>query len=438
MKKLWLLLIPVAAAIAFAALRRAAPVEVPFARVTRETLVSTLTTNGKAEPVQFSSVRAETAGAVQQVFAERGQTVQEGQLLVQLSAGQARAELSAAEARILQSQAEADALSRGGSAREIATIESGLTAARAQLANARRDLEATQRLFERKAATRSEVDAARQAVERAELEIKSLDQRRAALVTSTDRAAAEARVREARSGAAAARVAIGSTSVRTHIGGILYSFEVRPGDYLNPGDLVGQVGVLSRMRVRVYVDEPELGRVARDLPVTITWDALPGREWKGTVETTPAQIVTLGTRQVGEVICVVENPDRSLTPGANVNAEIRVSEVAGALTIPKEALRRRGNETGVFKLEGEIVRWQRVRQGVASVTRVQVLEGLREGDAVAVAGEATLADGQKVRPVMRSQGSASARSARATISRAHASQESALPEADLHDPEFCG
>jgi HlyD family secretion protein len=398
-RKLWLLLIPVAAVLAFAALRRAAPSEVAFARVVRETLVSTLTTNGKAEPVEFSAVRAEAPGAVERILVDRGQPVIRGQLLVQLSAAHARADLAAAEARIAQSQAEAEALAKGGNAREIASIESGLGTARAQLSNARRDLEAMQRLQQRKAATQAEVDAAKQAVERAELEIKSLELRRQALVTGTDRAAAQARVREAQSGAAAAQVAIGTAAIHSPMTGILYSFDVRPGAYLNAGDLVGQVGVLKQMRVTVYVDEPELGRVGRGMPVTITWDALPGREWKGTVQSTPTQIVTLGTRQVGEVICVIDNPDQSLTPGANVNAEIRASEAANALTIPKEAVRRVANQTGVFKLEGDRVKWYTVPLGSASVTRVQALGGLREGDAVAVAGN--LSDGQQVTAVVR-------------------------------------
>ena len=58
----------------------------------------------------------------------------------------------------------------------------------------------------------------------------------------------------------------------------------RAGSYVSPGDLVANVGQAGRLRVRVYVDEPELGRVAVGQPVTITWDALPGQSWPGKVE----------------------------------------------------------------------------------------------------------------------------------------------------------
>ena len=68
----------------------------------------------------------------------------------------------------------------------------------------------------------------------------------------------------------------------------------------------------------------------------------------------------------------------------NVNAEIRSREVQNALTIPKEVVRRTGTDSGVFKLVDDKVVWQKVKLGVASVTRIQVLDGLSESDRVAL------------------------------------------------------
>jgi HlyD family secretion protein len=161
------------------------------------------------------------------------------------------------------------------------------------------------------------------------------------------------------------------------------------------------VGRTEKVRVRVYVDEPELGRVAAGMPVKITWDALPGRSWKGTVERMPDQIAALGTRQVGEVVCVIDNPDGELLPGANVNAEIRSRVAENALTIPREALRRQSNVPGVLLLQGDKVVWRKVTLGVSAVTRVQVLEGLAEGDSVLLPSELTLDDGAPVHAVWR-------------------------------------
>ena len=151
------------------------------------------------------------------------------------------------------------------------------------------------------------------------------------------------------------------------------------------------------MRVRVYVDEPDLGRVAKGMPVAITWDAMPGKQWKGSVDKTPTQIVALGTRQVGEVLCIIANRERDLLPGTNVNAEILSRVVENALTIPKEAIQRQGAQAGVYILNGQSVVWKKIGQGIANTTRTQV-DGLNDGDAVALPTEKPLKDGMLVDP----------------------------------------
>jgi HlyD family secretion protein len=156
---------------------------------------------------------------------------------------------------------------------------------------------------------------------------------------------------------------------------------------------------LDKLRVRVYVDEPELGRIGVGQSVTITWDALAGVTWSGVVDKIPTEIVPLGTRQVGEVLCTIDNTNHRLTPGANVDAQIRTGVAPDALTIPKEAVRREGPESGVLLLSGNRVTWRKIAAGVNSTTRAQVVSGLSEGDSVALPIEQPLKDGDLVNPV---------------------------------------
>jgi len=156
------------------------------------------------------------------------------------------------------------------------------------------------------------------------------------------------------------------------------------------------VGVLDRLRVRVYIDEPELGRVELGQPVTITWQALAGKQWLGTVEKKPTAIEALGSRQVGQVICDIENPGRLLIPGTNVDATIRTGVVEGALVVPKETLRHDAGGDYVFLLQGDAIEQRAVKTGNSSVTRIQVTEGLAEGDAVAMPSDLPLKPGMKV------------------------------------------
>jgi HlyD family secretion protein len=400
LKRLLWLLVPVLLLIVWLYARGPAPAEVPFTKATQETIVSTLNTNGKVEPIEWTAVHAPLGGPVQQVHVERGQAVRNGQLLVTIGVPDAQAEISSAQARINAAQAEIERVNQGGSAPEQAEIQSGLLRARSELEVAQREYETVQRLAQKNAATKAEVEATRQAVERAELQIQTLERRRGALVTQPDRSAAQARLQEAQSGANAASLRLASGRVQSPTAGILYRLEVRPAGFVSPGDLIAEIGRLNQLRVRVYVDEPELGRVQKGMPVRITWDAMPDREWKGFVESVPLQVVPLGTRQVGEVLCTIDNPDLTLIPGTNINAEIISSTVENAVTVPKEALRRQGSDTGVFVLaEGNRLAWRAVKPGVSSVTRVQIVSGLKAGEAVALPVERPIKAGDEVRPI---------------------------------------
>ena len=71
-------------------------------------------------------------------------------------------------------------------------------------------------------------------------------------------------------------------------------------------------------------------------------------------------------------------------PGTNVNAEIRTAVVENALVIPKETLRHDAQGDYVFALKGDTIERRAVKKGISSITQVQILEGLADGDAVAL------------------------------------------------------
>ncbi len=398
LKRILLILVPIVVLIGWLMARGTPPPEVQWTRAKREPIVSTLTTNGRVEPYEWAAVPSESAGPVLQVHVQRGDSVRTGQVIATVGSAQAQTELSSAQSRVNAAQAELERLKAGGSATELAEIESGLQRARADLATSQTEAATLERLVGKKAATQAELTAARNAVRVAQQQIEAFERRRSSLVTQPDRRAAEARLAEAQAGVQAAGRRISESLVRSPMDGIVYSLDVRAGGYLEPGAQVARVGKLDRMRVTVYVDEPELGRVTKGMPVTITWDALPGRVWKGTVESVPLQVVPVGTRQVGEVVCVIDNPDQSLIAGTNINAEIRSKEVPNALTLPKEVLRREGNDTGVFKIVDDRLVWQKVRTGVSSVTRVEIVDGVTESDRIMLPTEASVKAGDKVRP----------------------------------------
>jgi HlyD family secretion protein len=380
--------------------RKATPPEVPFARATRETIVSSISTNGKVEPIEWATARAGRSGIVQKIFVQRGQAVKEGDPLTGLDTAQMEASLADAQARVREARAQEAVLQAGGRSVELTEIDNSLARARLDLQTAQRDADALQRLEAHQAATHKEVLDAQERVKQAQLLIQSLENRRAALVSQPDRAAAEARIHEAEAAVAIAQDNLARSVVRAPIGGIVYEFDLKLGAFLQTGDLVANIGRLDRVRVKVFVDEPDLGRMGVGMPVTITWDALLGRKWAGVVDRLPTEVAPLGTRHVGEVGCAIDNPDRDLVPGTNVNAEIQSQVVKNALTLPREALRRQEGVSGVLALgPNDILQWRPIQIGVTSAGRVQVTSGLSDGDSVALPTEKSVKPGMKVTPV---------------------------------------
>jgi HlyD family secretion protein len=397
LKKL-LLLLPLAAVavIGWGIFRKNTPPAVNFSRVKRETLVSTLPTNGKVEPIQWQAVSAQAAGLVTRVDAVEGGAVANGGLLAATTDPSLQADIDTAKARVAEAEANLASLQAGPRPAEMTDIENGLTRANLDLRQAEREQAAFERLAEKQAATAMEVTAARDKVEQLKVQIAGLEKRRRTMTPQPDIAAARARLENAQAALKLAGQQAAQSEVRSPLAGVVYGLAVRAGTYLNPGDVVAHVGVMDRLRVRVYIDEPELGRVALGQPVAITWQALPGKQWIGTVEKKPSSIEPLGSRQVGQVLCNIGNPGRLLLPGTNVDATIRTGVVEGALTIPKETLRHDAEGDYVFLLKDGALEQRAVKTGNSSVTRIQVTEGLAEGDAVAMPSDVPLKPGMKV------------------------------------------
>lgn len=396
MKKLVLVLLVVAAVIAWGIFRRNTPPSVTFTRVKRETLVSTLPTNGKAEPFEWQAVRAQSEGLINRLDIAEGQAVAKDTVLAMISDPSKQADIDAAQAKVTEAEANVATLESGLRPAEVTEIDNGTARATLELQAAERELATLQRLAEKQAATSAEVTGARDKVEQVKAQLAGLEKRRRNMTPQPEIAAARARLQDARVSLKLAQQHAALSEVRAPIGGVVYGLAVRAGAYLSPGDLVTNIGLMDRLRVRVYIDEPELGRVALGQPVTITWQALPDKQWMGTVEKKPTAIEALGSRQVGQVICVIENPGRLLIPGTNVDATIRTGVVDGALTIPKETMRHDASGDYVFLLKGDEIEQRRVKTGNSSVTRIQVSDGLAEGDAVAMPSDTPLKAGLKV------------------------------------------
>lgn len=378
--------------------REPAP-EVRVAVAASERLEASITSNGKVEPIVPHTLRAQLAAFVKRVSATEGKAVRAGDVILQLDDAEAAADVARLRRELVAAQEVLRAGRRGGAAGELAQLESDLRKADAEVARLRKEHGALQRLAAKQAATTMEVEQTKQALDRAEDNLRVLQQKKEELARQAtvnvqggsldaERVRAELRLAEER---------LRSTRLTAPASGMLYELPARAGQYVRPGDLLAELADLKRVRVRAFVDEPELGMLAEAQDVEITWDAQAGRVWKGKTEIIPKAVVARGARSVGEVICSVENEKLELLPNTNVNVLIRVRERANALVVPRGAVRADGVRRYVFVVDGNVARRREVRVGIANATNYEILEGLAAGDRVALPGDAELRDGMNVR-----------------------------------------
>jgi HlyD family secretion protein len=188
--------------------------------------------------------------------------------------------------------------------------------------------------------------------------------------------------------------------------GTLYSLPVKRGDFVKVGDLLAEMADLHKVRVRAFIDEPDLGSLEPDEPVRITWDALPNQSWQGVTEVIPKQVVQRGMRSVGELLCSVDNNKLELLPNINVNVRINSRERRNVLTIPRGAVEADGTKRYVFVVkDGNLgvgkstLEKREIRVGIADATSYEVVSGLGESDVVALPGDVDLRDGMAVQIV---------------------------------------
>ncbi|MCI0349523.1 MAG: efflux RND transporter periplasmic adaptor subunit [Acidobacteriales bacterium] len=407
-RRLWLIVGAVVLAVillgAYAALSgEAIPVRAEQAR--RETIVNTISTNGKVEPVENFEAHAPIATTVRQLLVREGDTVKKGQLLLRLDDAEARAQAARALSQLRAAEANLHAVQVGGTQEEMLNTEAELVKARGELDAAQRNLESMRRLQQRGAASPAEVQAAEERLKAAQAEANVLEQKvKGGRFSRPEVARAQAQVAEARAAYAAARELVGNSNVVSPRPGIVYFLPAREGAYVNPGDLLVQVADLKRLQIRGYVDEPDIGRLGVDQKVNITWDAIPGRTWEGQLTRVPTTVTQRGTRNVGEITVEVSNPDMKLLPNTNVNVSVMTAMQDNALTVSREAIRQEGGHRFVYQIRDGELHPKEVETGISNLTRVEIKNGLKEGELVALGSTnplLPLKSGEAVRIVAR-------------------------------------
>ena len=411
-----LIFLALAAIVAFALVRLSG--RQPVAKISavtpiRENVISSISSNGKVEPIAPSVVRAQLDTFIERISAVEGQPIKKGQLLLELNVKDASAQLADTRSKLLRAEDDLSAARAGGRADEAAKTEGQLAAAIALRDRLQRNHDSLQRLIAQQAATKDELATNDLDLAKADAQAKQLTAVKQEFEhgVKLDANRTTLQVEQLRTAVAALEEKVHDGRIVAPTDGTLYSLgrsadglPLKAGDYVKVGDLLAEMADLHKVRVRAFIDEPEIGGLEPGEPVRIAWDALPNRNWMGKTQVIPKQVVARGARSVGELLCEVNNDKLELLPNINVNVRINSRERINVLTVPRGAVDAQGGRRFVFVVlrnalgVGKATLQKReIRVGIADAANYEVLDGLQEGEMVALPGDVDLKDGMPVK-----------------------------------------
>ena len=373
---------------------------------------SKLAVRGFIVPRHRIIVNSKVTGRVAWIGVEKGDRVQQGQILVRLEDEEFRAEVQQAEGALANARAYLRQLEAGPLPQEVERAEHGVEQARASMMNDEVTLDRTTKLVSEGVLPRETLDNVRAKFEASNEQVQYLEQsldliRKGPRREEIDRA--KGTVLQAEGQLSLAQSELEATVIRAPISGTILERTAEKGELVaaqfasgsedGPQGSVVVIANLNDLRVNVDVPQASLRRLALRQKVNITVDAFPDRVFDGrVVEIAPeanSQQVTVGVR------VQIVRPDQRLRP--QLNAMVTFAEAtekehtaSEAVVVPDAALFDRNGSKWVAIATDGTVHLQRV-QVLRRNSEGVFITGVRVGALVVVGDPQNLLEGGRVR-----------------------------------------
>lgn len=377
--------------------RKLKPIDVTASPVVRGRAIDAVYATGTVEAEDRVNVKAKTNGSLAEVLVKEGDPVKKGDLLARIDNPfvtfdllQGKAALNAASAQASKNAPQIEALK--GQAKAMA----------AELEQARLELSRAEMLVKQSAVAQSEVDRAAARVRQIEGQVSANEaQQRAARIDLDANAARTA----AQVQSLTSRVT--DTEVRAPLDGVVLTKTAEVGEVIVPNQTLFKVGDTRSLILEVSVDEADVSRVqdgrapqgrARAASVAaVSLYAFPKQVFRGQV----FEVFPDANRDRKAFLAKVrlDAPPEGMRSGMSAEVNIIAGEKEGALLIPSEA----EASGSIWLVQGGRATKRKVTIGIRDLLRLEVLEGVAEGDLVVVEGQDKIEEGKKVSVTIRPQ-----------------------------------
>ena len=401
-----------------------APVPVRTAPVDRENPaegkgIQMVTASGYVVPRHKIEVSSKIIGRVKEILVERGDKVNEGDVLLRIEDEEYQAQVRSSEATAGALRARVDELRAGSRPQEIAAAQASVASAQATLRNAEVDFKRSESLAKDGVGSQQDMDRARAARDVAQAQLNSA-KKNAELVTVGPRRevidAAEAQLREAEANLEYIKTALSNTVLKAPITGTVLEKLAEQGELVTNTNFGGTRGAkssvvtmadLNDLQVEVDVNQADLSKVKLGQKTEIRLDSNPDRVYSGLVDDISPQ----ADRQKGTVQARVRivDPDDGVRTEVNArvtflgDAPAAASGVPGKprLWIPKAAVVQGAEGAMVYTIAGDSAVPVRVKLGTEAEKGVEVVEGLTGDETLIVSPQEKITAGARVVAVQK-------------------------------------
>ncbi len=335
---------------------------------------SYLTGTANLTALRDVDVVSQTEGIIVDNLVEEGMSVREGQLLCRLDDRQLQIRLQSAQQKLAQAKLQ----------KEKALIQR--EKAQTQIDNSREDMARYQKLYEEKLVSERDVAQLRYRID------ELLHDERASGNQSRE---LEHRVAELEAEIAEVRLQISQTNIKAPFAGMITHRVVEKGQTVRSLDKLFSLSNLASLRAEVYLSEREARQVKTGQEASVSLGVDGDSKRVGTV----LRVSPVVDQSTGTVKVTVElkGGDATFKPGAFVRVDIETDTRGGNILVPKRAILEEDGHHFVFVAADGVAQRVPVTLGYESDGRSEVLDGLKAGQMVVVAGQGALKDGSKVK-----------------------------------------
>lgn len=382
-----------AAALAWASLHATRGPSVEAYAVARGPLVQTVVASGRVESPRRVDIGSQVTGTVARVPVDEGQRVKAGQLLVELDESEARAALDQARFAVAQAQAKLAQLEATGKP----LAEQSMRQAEVTFRNAERNLARNRELFSKGFIGQAALDDSQRARDVAESQWKAAQVQYASqLEGGTERKLDEAALAQARANLRAAEAKLAQMTIEAPVDGTLIARNVERGNVVQPGKALMVLSPAGATQLVVQIDEKNLNLLAVGQEAVASADAYPAQRF-------PARLAYINPgvdamRGSIEVKLDVPDPPAYLLQDMTVSVDVEVARRDSVLFLPADAIHDlAGPHPWVLAVRSGRVERQDVKLGARGEGRVEIADGLAEGERVIPSTRTGLAEGKAVR-----------------------------------------